>query len=150
MPESVKTLYECHNRERTRPSFNEILETLKSVAAHYSRTLVIVDALDECSISDGEHQKFLSAIFNLQDKTKANFFATSRINDNIAKLFKGALSLQIHASDKDVERYLDGQMSLLQSDIINDTLRGTIRREVIKAADGMYVKLSIKYHTDPF
>ena len=150
MPECVKTLYKCHNRERTRPLFNEILEALKSVAAQYSRALIIVDALDECGISDSERQKFLLAIFNLQDKTEANIFATSRINHNIAKLFKGALSLQIRASDKDVESYLNGQMSLWRSDILDDALRGTIRREVIRAVDGMYAKLSIKYRTDPF
>jgi Cdc6-like AAA superfamily ATPase len=110
VPKSVKTLYECHNRDRTRPSFDEILEALKSVAAQYSRVLIIVDALDECSVSNGERQKFLSAIFNLQGRTGANIFATSRINDNIAKLFEGALSLQIRASDEDVESSLDSQM----------------------------------------
>ena len=150
MPESVKKLYECHNRKRTRPLFNEILEALKSVAAQYSRALIIVDALDECGTSDNERQKFLLAIFNLQEKTEVNLFATSRINDNIAKLFKGALSLQICARDDDVKSYLDGQISLWQSDILDDTLRGTIRREVIRAVDGMYAKLSIKYRIDLF
>lgn len=150
VPESVKILYKCHNREQTRPSFNEILEALELVAAQYSRTLIMVDALDECGISDNERQKFLLAIFNLQDKTKANLFATSRINDNIAELFKGALSLQIRASKEDIKSYLDGQMSFLQSDILDDALQGIIRREVIRAVDRMYAKLSIKYRTDPF
>ena len=150
VPESLKTLHECHNRERTRPSFNEILEALKSVAAQYSRALIIVDALDECGISDSERQKFLLAIFNLQDKTEANLFATSRINDNIAKLFEGALSIQIRARDDDVKSYLDGQISLLPSDIVDDALRGTIRGKVIRAVDGMYARLSINYRTDPF
>ena len=150
VPESVKTLYECHNRERTRPSFNEILEALKSVAAQYSRALIIVDALDECGISSSERQKFLTAIFNLQDKTKANLFATSRVNDNIAKLFEGALSLHIHARDEDVESYLDGQISLLPSDIVDDALRGTIKKEIIRAVDGMYAKLPINYRTNLF
>ncbi|KAI9782352.1 MAG: hypothetical protein M1839_005225 [Geoglossum umbratile] len=147
MPESVKTLYECHNRERTRPSFNEILEALKSVAAQYSRVLIMVDALDECRVSDGELQKFLSAIFNLQAKTGANIFATSRINDNIAKLFGEALSLQIRAEDKDIESYLDGRMSLLQSDILDDALRGMIRGEVIRAVDGMFLLAQLHMNT---
>ena len=150
VPESIKTLYERHNRERTRPLFNEILEALESVAAQYSRAFIIVDALDECGISDRERREFLSAIFKLQDKTKANLFTTSRINDNIARLFEGALSLQIRARDEDIESYLDRQISLLPSDIVDDALRGTIRREVIRAVDGMYAKLSINYYTDPF
>ncbi|KAH0535997.1 hypothetical protein FGG08_007114, partial [Glutinoglossum americanum] len=147
VPESVKTLYECHNRERTRPSFNQILEALKSVTAQYSRVLIIVDALDECGVSNGERQKFLSAIFNLQDKTGANIFATSRINDSIARLFEAAISLEIRASNEDVESYLDGQMLLLQSDILDDALRGMIRREVIRAIDGMFLLAQLHMNT---
>ncbi|KAI9766762.1 MAG: hypothetical protein M1839_004766 [Geoglossum umbratile] len=147
VPESVKNLYEHHNRERTRPLFTEILEALESVAAQYSRALIIVDALDECGVSDGEHQKFLSAIFNLQVKTGANIFATSRINDNIAKLFEVALSLQIRAKDEDIKSYLDGRMSLLRSDILDDALRGMIRREVIRAVDGMFLLAQLHMNT---
>ncbi|KAI9781186.1 MAG: hypothetical protein M1839_006294 [Geoglossum umbratile] len=146
MPENVKTLYEYHNRERTRPSFDEILEALKSVAAQYLRVLIIVDALDECSVSD-ERQKFLSAIFNLQAKTGANIFATSRVNDNIAKLFEVALSLQIRAEDEDIKSYLDGQMSLLHSDILDDTLQSVIRREVTRAVDGMFLLAKLHINT---
>ena len=144
LPKSVKILYECHNRKRTRPSFDEIAEALLSAAAHYSRAFIVLDALDECSISNGGREKFLSAIFNLQAKTGANIFATSRINDDIAKSFKKNLSVQIRARNEDVERYLDGQMSLLQPDILDDALRGMIRRKVIKAVDGMYAKPSPK------
>ncbi|KAI9765366.1 MAG: hypothetical protein M1840_007446 [Geoglossum simile] len=147
MPESVEKLYKRHNRERTRPSPNEILEALESVAPQYSRVFIIVDALDECSVSDSERQKFLSAIFNLQAKTGANIFATSRINDNIAKLFGVALSLQIHAKDEDIESYLDGRMPLLQSDILDDALRGMIRREVIRAVDGMFLLAQLHMNT---
>ncbi|KAH0538232.1 hypothetical protein FGG08_005151 [Glutinoglossum americanum] len=147
VPESIKTLYEYHNRERTRPSFNEILEALESVAAQYSRVLIIVDALDECSVFDGGRQKFLSAIFNLQGIIGANIFATSRINDNIAKLFEAALSLQIRARNEDVESYLDRQMSLLQPDILDDALRGMIRGEVIRAVDGMFLLAQLHMDT---
>jgi Cdc6-like AAA superfamily ATPase len=142
-PEIVRTLYDSHSRKQTRLSFNEILEALGSVAAQYSRVLVIVDALDECGVSDGERQKFLSAIFNLQDKTGVNLFVTSRINGKIAKLFETALSLQIRANREDVESYLDGQMSLLEPDILDDDLRDTIRREIVSAVDGMYAYLSL-------
>ncbi|KAI9853443.1 MAG: hypothetical protein M1813_002220, partial [Trichoglossum hirsutum] len=143
LPESVKTLYKCHNRKQTQPSFNEVEEALLSAAAYYSRAFIVVDALDECGVSDGvsdgRRKKFLSAIFHLQAKTGANIFATSRINNNIAKLFKNALSLQIRANEKDVESYLDGQMSLLQSDILDDDLRDRVRREVVRAVDGMFL-----------
>jgi Cdc6-like AAA superfamily ATPase len=148
VPESIKTLYERHSRERTRPSFNEILEALKSVAAQYSRVLILVDALDE--VSDDERQKFLSGIFDLQRKTGTNLFVTSRIDDKIGKLFDEALSLQIRASNEDLEGYVDGRIRRIKSYIVDDDLRDRIIREVIGAVDGMYAKLSTAYRAGPF
>lgn len=137
MPESIRALYESHRRQRTRPSFTEILQALDSVAALYSRSFLIVDALDECDDSGGNRQKFVSAILSLQGKTGINLFATSRINEHVATLFKSALSLEIRANEDDVRIYLDGQMSLLQPDILDYNIQDNIRREVVRAADGM-------------
>jgi hypothetical protein len=91
MPERIKTLYESHGRQQTQPSVAEILEALHAVAALYSRTIVIVDALDECDDSDGNRQKFLSALLSVQRKTEANLFVTSRVNNEIPKFFDTAL-----------------------------------------------------------
>jgi hypothetical protein len=154
LPESVKTLYQYHIHKRTQPSFNEIEEALLSATAYYSRAFIVVDALDECGasdgVSDGGCKKFLSVIFHLQAKTGVNIFVTSRINNDIAKLFETALFLQIRVNEKDVESYLDGQMSLLQSDILDDDLRDRVRREVVRAVDGMYANLFIEHCTDLF
>jgi hypothetical protein len=65
LPGSVKTLYNHHKDKRTRPSFDEISGVLQSVAAAYSRVFIIVNALDECQISDGCRQRFLLGLFNL-------------------------------------------------------------------------------------
>lgn len=145
IPESIRTLHERHRREHTRPSRTEILEALKSVGAEYTRVLIIVDALDECGVSDGERREFVSAIFNLQRKTEANLFVTSRFNDAIVRLFHSALSLQIRANEEDVLSYLDRQMSFMQCDILEDDLRDRIKREVVRAADGIYANYSTKH-----
>src|SRR5205085_1151644 len=52
MPESVRRLHEHHNRQRTWPSLDEISKVLHSVIADYSRTFLIIDALDECQVPD--------------------------------------------------------------------------------------------------
>ena len=137
LPKSVKALYERHNRKRTRPLFKEIEEALLLVIPCFSRAFIIVDALDECGISDNRRNQFLSSIFSLQAKTRANIFATSRINHDVAKLFNTALSFQICANVDDVESYLNHQMSLLQSGILDEDLRDSIRREIIRNVDGM-------------
>ncbi|KFY94788.1 hypothetical protein V500_03053, partial [Pseudogymnoascus sp. VKM F-4518 (FW-2643)] len=88
LPESVKSLYDSHKERRTQPAFNEILSTLQSVAALYSRVFIVVDALDECQASDGCRTKLLTEIFALQAKFRANIFSTSRFIPDINDHFK--------------------------------------------------------------
>jgi Cdc6-like AAA superfamily ATPase len=89
MPEIVKSLYE-RNRDQPGPSYDDILKTLHVVITNYSRTFIIIDALDECQICDGGCKRFLSEIFGLQAKTGANLFATSRFIPEIKKELKEA------------------------------------------------------------
>jgi hypothetical protein len=57
----------------------------------YSRVFFIVNALDECQISDGCLSRLLSEIFSLQIKYEANIFATSKIIPEISEKFKGSI-----------------------------------------------------------
>jgi hypothetical protein len=97
--------------------------------------------LDECQVSDEGRGRFLSEIFNLQPKTRASFLATLRLIPEITKEFEGSISIEIRASDYDVRRYLDGNISRLRPFILrNSTLQEEIKTEIIKAVDGMYVR----------
>jgi hypothetical protein len=138
--DSVKTLYDRHRDRRTRPSLDEILGFLQSVAVTYSRVFILVDALDECQISDGCRQKFLSGLFNLQAKCEVNLFATSRSISSIEKEFEGDTMLEIRASEEDVRRYLDGHMFRLPGFVVRSVeLQEEIKTDIVKAVDGMYV-----------
>lgn len=140
LPGSVKDLYDRHKAKQTRPSLDEILEVLQSITATYSRTFIIVDALDECQTSDSCRSRLLSIIFNLQTKTETNFFATSRPNLYIESEFTGCVSLEILASDEDVRRYLDGHISQLPKFVSKRTdLQEEIKTEIVAAVEGMYV-----------
>jgi Cdc6-like AAA superfamily ATPase len=140
IPERIKSLYEQHKDKQTRPSFDEVSKALHSVVTNYSRTFIIVDALDECEVSDGGRRMLLSEIFNIQAKTGASFFATSRFIPEITKEFEASITLEIHASDGDVRRYLDGKMLRLRPFVSrNLILQGEIKSEIMKAIDGMYV-----------
>ena len=110
IPNSVTTLYNRYKDKRTRPSLGEILGILQTVAAAYLRVFIIVDTLDECQISDGCRQRFLSGLFNLQATCRVNLFATSRPISSIEKEFEGNSKLEIRASEEDVRRYLEGYM----------------------------------------
>jgi Cdc6-like AAA superfamily ATPase len=138
LPDSVKALYDHHKDKRTRPSFQEILRVLQSVAAIYSRVFIIIDALDECQVSEGCRSRFLSEIFTLQQKCEVNIFATSRFILEVTEKFKGHTSLEIRAHNEDVRKYLEGR--ILQSDRkFLKTFHEEIKTKITKAVDGMYV-----------
>lgn len=140
LPGSVKELYDQHQAKKTRPSINEISKALQIVAAMFSRVFIIVDALDECQTSGKCRSTLLGEIFDLQAKTKANFFATSRRIPEIERKFKGYPSLEIFASDEDVHRYLDSHMSELPECVLKKLdLQEEIKSQIVKAIDGMYV-----------
>ena len=138
LPDTVKSLYNRHNDKRTRPSFDEISRSLQSVATLYSKVFIIVDALDECRASNGCRARFLTEVFKLQAKCRANLFATSRFIPEIVKKFDGSTSLEIRASVQDVQRYVHNRIADLPSFVErNPKLQEDIKTEIVKAADGM-------------
>jgi hypothetical protein len=146
LPDTVKSLYDKHTVKGTRPSLDEISRSLQSVAALYSRVFIIVDALDECRASDGSRARFLTEVFNLQAKCRANLFATSRFIPEIAEKFDGSISLETHASVEDVRRYVHSHISHLPSFVRdNPELQGDIETEIVNAANGMYVACHFSY-----
>jgi hypothetical protein len=141
----VKTFHERHAKRNTRPSFHELSTVLHSVVNSYLRVFFVIDALDECTNTDRSREHLLREIFNLQNQTTISLFATSRFIPEIEKEFEGSISLEIRASDEDVRRYLDERIpQLLRSSISKYAdLQDIIRREILKAVDGMYVHPSI-------
>jgi hypothetical protein len=140
LPVTVKELYNRHETKRTRPSSREGSDALQVITASYSRVFIIVDALDECPISDGCRQQILSALFNLRGKCGVNLFATSRPISSIEKAFEGNPVLEIRASEDDVRRYLKGHMYRFTGFVVRSLeLQEEIKRHIVKATDGMYV-----------
>ncbi|KAF5227359.1 hypothetical protein FAUST_11836 [Fusarium austroamericanum] len=140
LPDSVKSLYDSHKTKRTRPSVDEILGLLQSVAAMHSRVFIIIDALDECLASDGCRTRFLSELFNLQTRHGTNIFATSRFIPEIMDSFETSLSIEIRASPDDVARYLEGHIEQLPSFVQHDRqLQEEITTGISEAVDGMFL-----------
>jgi Cdc6-like AAA superfamily ATPase len=139
IPELIKQFHDRHQATRLRPSCDEIREVLYSTIQLYSRTFIIVDALDECHSSDEGRWSVLSEIHNLKSQTSANIFATSRPFPEIVALFGDELREEISATDKDVTKYVDGRMpNLLRRRIIKyPDLQQEIRSTIVDATDGM-------------
>lgn len=142
LPESVKALYDDY-KGRPQPSIDEILAVLQSVTAIYAKVFIIIDALDECQTSDGCRSRVLKELFNPNTRYGANFFATSRFVLEITAMFDKSQSLEIRATARDIEMYLDGRMSQLEAfGDWNDQLREDIKTTISGAVDGMYVARS--------
>jgi Cdc6-like AAA superfamily ATPase len=149
IPEGLTKLYRDHERDRSRPSVSEITSVLYSVISGYSRAFVIIDALDEVSTSSEVLSTFLTELFNLQVKTGSSLFTTSRPIQSIPNEFRRRESstLEIRASDYDMERYLNGHMSQILP-FVRETqeMEERIKRTIIEATDGMYVYLFTSNH----
>jgi Cdc6-like AAA superfamily ATPase len=146
LPENVKSLYEHHKDKQSRPSFNEIVKTLHSTIQLYSRVFIIIDALDEYHVSNNEGlNRLLSEVFNLQDQTEVNLFATSRSISEITSQFDACICKEIRAQDDDILLYINGRIpKLLRSHISKyPQVQDTIRSDILKAVDGMYVHTSV-------
>ena len=143
LPDGVKILYDQHKDRGTRPSFDEILRVLHSVIATYSRTFLVVDALDECSVAEGCRTRSISEIVCLQTTCRASLFVTSRFIPEITEKFKHNVSLEIRASNADVRTYLDGHISQLPAFVRrNPELQEEIKTDIVNAVHGMYVPSS--------
>lgn len=145
IPNSVQALYNRSKWEKKQLSFDEIMSSLRSVATTaYSRVFIIIDALDECQVSDNGRTKFLEAILNLQAecKTSINIFATSRFIPEIRERFTDAILREIVAHPEDVRRYLDSHIQGLPRCVRQSLdLQDEIKDEISNAVDGMYVML---------
>jgi Cdc6-like AAA superfamily ATPase len=140
LPGAVTELYDSHKTKQTRPSLDEISRSLQVVTTLFSRVFIIVDALDECQISDGCRQRFLLSLFDLQAKCGANLFATSRPISSIEKEFEGNSKLEIRASEEDVQEYLNSHLFRLPKFVDRSPkLQEEIKTDIVKAVDGMCV-----------
>ncbi len=97
MPADVKNLHKYHKTKRTLPSFDEIVKVLYFTLRLYSRAFIIIDALDECHVSNEGRNRFLLEVFSFQVQAQINVFATSRFVLEIMLRFEGYISKEIRA-----------------------------------------------------
>lgn len=134
---------------KIRPSREDLIRVLHSVVALSSKTLIILDALDE--LSNNCRPKLLPEILKIQAKTNLNIFVTSRPTLDVEKEFRECTlrkSLEIYARDGDVESYLESRVSELRVPVSNNVWR-EIKTAISEAAEGMYVLLESQYTTSP-
>ncbi|OAL04266.1 hypothetical protein IQ06DRAFT_96048 [Phaeosphaeriaceae sp. SRC1lsM3a] len=140
LPQSVRSLHDRYRSKKARPSIDDMSIVLQSVATEFSRVFVLVDALDECQVNDNCRAKLLSQLLQLQNKSGANLFVTSRFIPDIMERFERDLRLEIRANEHDVQRYIEGHLDELPRFVRRDPdLQREISSGIIKAIDGMFL-----------
>lgn len=140
VPLDLENIHRRHSINGMPPSFDEVLSILHSVFASYSKAFILIDALDECRVTDRVRSQLMSALFDLQSKSGANIFVTSRSIPDIKEEFKRkkAVSLEIRASNEDVRKYLDVHIKRLPSFVQECAdLEEKVKAAATKAARGM-------------
>ncbi|KFZ08626.1 hypothetical protein V502_09249 [Pseudogymnoascus sp. VKM F-4520 (FW-2644)] len=136
--EPVTALHKLHASRGTRPSLGEICITLNSVLNNYSKAYIVIDALDECTDSNGTRSELLTTLRSLQTKTDTRLMVTSRFVSRIEQAFEGSPMLEIRASEADVKRFVAGQLHRLPMCIQRDhELQAETQDGIVLAVDGI-------------
>ena len=141
VPEWIRELYHKHRKgEKPRLSQNEIREGLRSITKTYSRTFIVIDALDECK-TDHMRNELLSEIYKLQEESDTRLMVTFRPSI-VPKSPSSVTELKNQAYKEDIEKYLSSRMSELCNVVQdNNELQSKIKTRILTLVDGMYVRL---------
>jgi ankyrin repeat domain-containing protein 50 len=140
IPAEVSEAYETHKKYQTRPSFSECLTLLQFAVTTFSKVFIVVDALDECTESDGTRRSVIDAITSLLPK-EAHIMVTSRRLPQIERICKKWSQVEIRAEDQDIRQYLDAHIEDEGElvDVIQDNpeIRNRIITAIVQKSQGM-------------
>jgi hypothetical protein len=131
----------------SRPLMSELVACLDTAISSYSRTFVVVDALDE--YETGNRAELLEGVFQLQRTTKLNLLATLRPIQEITALFQESgialRVIELQANDDDIRIYLNYRMSRKMPFLrrISKQVKEDIVSEIAEASTGMYAALAV-------
>ncbi|KAJ7444177.1 ankyrin repeat domain-containing protein [Mycena latifolia] len=103
---TVQNLYDYHHERQTRPQLEEVCKALESAVAQYTKVFIVIDALDEYPENYRHH--FLKYLVNLLPQTC--IMITSRPHINLDAQFPNMKTIEIHATEEDIRKYLDTQI----------------------------------------
>lgn len=139
IPDEVFSLYKSHQSRNTTPRLSEISTLLRSVLSTFSRTFIIIDALDECSTENDTKTLLLEEIRNLQPNV--SLLVTSRPMENLQDELTVSGSLQIGADDQDISSYISSRIQKehrLKLHVLSDpNLQNIIVQTIVEGAKGM-------------
>jgi len=141
VPKPVQELYTSHTTRRTTPLAGEIRQALEAVSKDLQGLTIVVDALDECETR--ARQEFLSAVETLRLQCEVRLLATSRPLPPVQShpTFLGKPTLEVKASDEDLEKYIRSRASELHFRVMSrPNLLDDLVTRTVRATGGMYAQ----------
>jgi phosphoribosylpyrophosphate synthetase len=138
MPPLLEELYKKFSRGGKRPNLKEITTLLLQLSSSFSKTYIIVDALDECE-SIVHRKKFLS-VLQVLENAHIRLFITSRPHPpDIQRAFNSKPQLNIVATEQDIREYLASRLDddYELADLISPDLRDDIVSNITSNVCGM-------------
>jgi Cdc6-like AAA superfamily ATPase len=137
VPEEIDSLFNTLKGKNRQPRSTDVFKALLYTIKTYSRTFIIVDALDE--LQSCEQKKFLEVVFGLQKSSNVNIFVTSRYNPYIENRFKHAMCLPIRATGEDISLYARESLGQISKflDQQSSQFKERIANIISDASDGM-------------
>lgn len=138
VPQVVQDFYATCKAKDITPSNTEIEQILVAVSKEILGLTIVIDALDECEAPTC--RDFLSTVESLRKQCKIRFLATSRFLPNVQShtTFLGKPSLEVRASDQDVEKYVKSRVSDFRSPVASKTeLLQNLVSSIVSATEGM-------------
>ena len=141
LPQQLEELHRELERQKRRPSFDELRKLLKALCDQHDRVYVIVDALDECEAI--RERRLLLTVLEELPCTSGRLFVTSRPNnEDISNTFGKQSRITITASKSDLRQYVAERIAeeerRTSATRFKPELKESIISTVSAGASGMY------------
>lgn len=103
IPEMIRDFHHQHKLKGTRPSLQNVSAILSSQTCTFKNVFVVVDAIDELSVSNPTRESLLDELRTLQPYV--HLLVTSRPSVGALEVFDNALVVEIRAAELDVSTY---------------------------------------------
>jgi len=138
IPDIVKSLYRSARGNRC-PRPEEMSDLLETVISSFTRSIIVVDALDELTSHNGVRDKFVSKLLAICKKFEVKIFMTSRVPIKGASGTRSSTERAICALEDDMRRSIrikleDGNLFCGKVD-----LQEKVTSKILRAANGVYV-----------
>ncbi|KAM0799116.1 ankyrin repeat-containing domain protein [Usnea florida] len=141
IPREVEKAFEIHGSRQSYPTLPEYIELLKMQMDSLTRVYIIIDALDECTQTNGVRDELFEGVTMLPECV--SIMITSRYIPDLEILLENALRLDIRAHDEDVHIHvvsrLKAEKHWARRIRLDSGLQSKIAKSIVERTHGMFL-----------